>query len=111
MILPDIETIKKIIKEWVENYPRIVKVYLFGSYVKKNKPVPSDIDIAIEISEDESDTAFGLWCSEGSKMEKDLSSILSYPVDLEWFDKQETPTVRKGLEESNILIYEKPTSS
>jgi len=85
---------------------RITKVYLFGSYVKKNKPIPNDIDIAIEISHHENDTASGFWCGEGSKMEQELSNLLDYQVDLEWFDGDRTPRIKKGLDEGHIVLYE-----
>ncbi len=103
---PDIVKVKKIISEWISCNPRITKVCLFGSYVKKNKPIPDDIDIAIEISHKENDTAPGFWCSEGSKMEKELSSLLDYKVDLEWFNGDRTPTIKKGLGEGQIVLYE-----
>ncbi len=106
IVLPDIGKIKRIISEWVSCNHRIIKVYLFGSYVKKNKPIPNDIDIAIEISHNENDTAFGFWCGEGSKMEKQLSMLLDYQVDLEWFDGDRTPRIKKGLDEGQIVLYE-----
>jgi predicted nucleotidyltransferase len=105
---PDIVKVKKIINEWVSCNPRITKVYLFGSYVKKNKPIPNDIDIAIEISHNENDTAHGFWCGEGSKMEKQLSILLDYEVDLEWFNGNRTPRIKKGLDEGQIVLYEQP---
>lgn len=104
---PDIGIVKKIINEWVSSYPRITKIYLFGSYVKKNKLIINDIDIAIEISHNESDTASGFWCFEGNKMGEQLTRLLNYKVDLEWVDENKTPTIKKGLEAGNLLIYER----
>lgn len=106
MVLPNIEKIRKIIKDWVSYYPRITKVYLFGSYVKKNKPIPNDIDIAIEISHNENDTALGFWCGEAGKMKEELSNLLDYQVDLWHFDGDRTPTIKKGLDEGHIVLYE-----
>lgn len=111
MNLPDIGTIKKIIKEWAENHPRITKVHVFGSYVKKNKPVIEDIDIAIEISYNENDTPHGYWCGEASEMKEQLSKLLNYKVDLEWSDGERTKIIKKGLEEGSVLIYEKSVIS
>ncbi len=105
--LPGIETIRSKISEWAAYYPRITKVYLFGSYVNRNKPVINDIDIAIEISEDENDTSFGYYCGESSKMEEQLSKLLNYKVQLEWSDGDRTKIIKKGLKEACILIYEK----
>jgi predicted nucleotidyltransferase len=102
---PDIETIKKIIYGFVTDYPRITKAYLYGSYVKKDKSIINDIDIAIEISSNKNDTAFGFWCANGRIMQEQLGFLLNYKVHLEWFDLDETPTVRKGLEEGNILLW------
>ena len=104
---PDIKKIKRIINEWVTYYPCITKVYLFGSYVKKNKSVISDIDIAVEISQKDDDATV-FWCREGNRMEKQLSHFLDYKVQLELLDENEKPTIiEKGLDEGNILIYKR----
>jgi len=40
-------------------------------------------------------------------MEEELSYFLNYKIGLEWVNEEGTPTVKKGLEEGSILIYEK----
>ncbi|MDD5546876.1 MAG: nucleotidyltransferase domain-containing protein [Candidatus Omnitrophica bacterium] len=105
--IPDIDSVKKILLEWVTRHPRITRIYLFGSYAAGRIGCPSDIDIAIEIEDKEGDTAFGYWCSQGSKLQGQLTELLNYQVDLEWYDAEETPTVKKGLDVGNIVIYEK----
>jgi len=106
---PHIKKIKEIIEEWLKHNPRITKVYLFGSYVKKNKPSISDIDVAIEISGKTMDTAFGFWCSQADRMRKELNNLLNYKVDLWRFAGEETLTIKKGLDEGSILIYPCPS--
>ncbi len=105
--IPDIEIVKSALVKWARVNQRVVKIYLFGSYVTKAKHIPSDIDVAIEISNLDNDTVLGFWCSEGDKMEQELSNILNYKIDLEWFDEKETPTVRKGLDAGNIVVYKR----
>ncbi len=105
--IPEFHTVKSVLRKWVLCYPRITKIYLYGSYITKSKNPPDDIDIAIEIDSLDNDTALGYWCSEGSKMEQQLEALIKYNVDLEWFDAQETPTVRRGLEAGCITIYER----
>jgi len=107
VILPELSCIKKTLTEWAAYYPRITKIYLFGSYVKRDKPAINDIDIAIELSYKNSDTPFNYWCSEGNRMEKQLSRLLKYEVGLDYYAGDETPIVKKGLEEGNIIVYEK----
>lgn len=104
--IPNIEKIKKAIKKWIADNPRLTKVYLFGSYVKKNKIIPRDIDIAIEISDKEWDTASGFWCSEADNLKKQLSQILNYNVDVCWFNGDRSPIVKKGLTEGSMVMYE-----
>jgi len=105
--IPGIAKVRKVINEWVAYYPRIIKVCLFGSYVKRDKPVVGDIDIAMEISHKEGDTVFGFWCSEKDRMEKQLTHFLNYKADLHRSDGERTPTIKKGLDEGSILIYER----
>lgn len=104
--IPNLDDVKSALNKWAGLNLRITKIYLFGSYITKTKHPPSDIDIAIEISNKENDTTLGFWCSEGSKLEQELCSLLNYKVDLEWFDAQETPIVKKGLEAGNIVVYQ-----
>jgi predicted nucleotidyltransferase len=103
--LPDIETIKMFINDWAADYPRITKVSLYGSYVKKDKPTVDDIDIAIGISDDKSETAVVFMCDNRSSMQTQLCKGLNYKVHLEWFDGEETQTVKKGLEEAEIVVF------
>lgn len=105
--VPILEDVKAKLISWAENNHRITKVYLFGSYITKVKNPPRDIDIAIKISSKDNDTAHGFWCSEARKMEQELSRLLSYEVDLEWFDGNRTVVIQKGLEVGNIIVYEK----
>jgi predicted nucleotidyltransferase len=107
MDIPDITKLTAIIFEWASRLPRISKVYLYGSYVKRNKPVINDIDIAIEIVSEPDDCALALWCSEGEKMSAELNRLVSYKVHLEWFDAQATPVVRKGIEDGHVVVYER----
>lgn len=107
--IPDIKKIKEAISEWIIRNPRVTKVHLFGSYIKRNKIIPKDIDIAIEISEEENDTANGFWCGESKKMEKELSEIINYKIHLEWFNGDQTLTIKKGLGEGSVVIYERDT--
>ena len=104
--VPDLESVKSILINWAEINPRIIRIYLFGSYITKVKNPPGDIDVAIEISNKDNDIALGFWCHEGDRMERELSSLLNYKVDLEWFDETRTPTIKKGLEAGSIIIYE-----
>ena len=104
--IPDLESVKSILIKWAQINPRVAKIYLFGSYVTKTKIPPSDIDVAVEISNKDNDAAFGFWCHEGDRMERELSSLLGYKVDLEWLDETRTPTIKKGLKAGSVIIYE-----
>lgn len=106
-MIPEVDVVRKKLSEWAIHHPRITKIYLFGSYITRRSEHPSDIDIAIELENKQGDTAHGYWCSEGRKLEKQLTELLNYKVDLEWHDVEETPIVKKGIEAGSIIVYEK----
>ncbi len=105
MNVPELDKVKRIIQNWGIKNPRIIKVYLFGSFVTKKNTLPSDIDVVIEISNKENDTASGFWCGEGKKMESELSQLLEYKVHLNPVDNN-ARNVKKGLNEGSLLIYQ-----
>ncbi|MDE2009137.1 MAG: hypothetical protein KGJ09_03565 [Candidatus Omnitrophica bacterium] len=105
MGIPDLDTVRGKIQDWGIKNPRIIRAYLYGSFLTKKKSSPGDIDIAIEISSQKNDTASGFWCGEGKKMEEELSILLAYKVDLEWLNDR-SHIVKKGLADGSLLIYE-----
>jgi len=105
--VPEVEDVKRILREWVSHYPRINRIYLFGSYVTEDNKIPSDIDIAITIDGTSNDTALSYWCIEGEKLQNQLKNFFGYKVHLEWFDARETPTVKQGLDKGCIMVYER----
>ncbi len=47
-----------------------------------------------------------VWCFEADRLRESLQNLLPGPVQLEWYDPVETPTVHNGIVESSILVYD-----
>ena len=101
------EEVKKILCKWACENKVVRKVYMYGSRVKGDFKKSSDLDVAIEIDPEEGDTnVLATWICDKSKWEKELKLLLpGYKVHLEWYDKNETPKVRAGIENSGVLVY------
>lgn len=102
--MTDFEEIKNILCEWVKDKPFIKKVYIYGSYVMGCNH-PNDIDVAIEICCG-LETPLTTWVCEQKKLSEDLHGRSNkYKFHLELYEPNITPTVKKGLEQGNILVY------
>lgn len=101
-----LEQIKEIIKNWAIGQPLVRKAYIFGSRARDDWQENSDIDIAVEIKKMKNDeNEFTTWIFEKKKLESSLQDRLPFKLQLERHDIIETPTVRKGIKESSILVY------
>ena len=99
------------VRKWAAQQPFLRKVYFFGSRVAGNHSGSSDLDIAIEFDPignyRNCDTT---WICEGDQWAKELQELLPWRVQLEYHDPAgSTPTVSRGLEERNIVVYERAT--
>ena len=87
------DEIHRLICEWAVSRPFILKVWLYGSYLRQqdfrpDDPVdPSDLDIALQIA-----PIFGYgdmtttWIFHKATWREELSDLLRYPVHLENYD-------------------------
>ncbi len=108
----DLKDIARIVSTWAKGKPLINRVYLFGSRVRGDHDPQSDIDIAVELDPNEfqgSDETGGLatWMFETNGWKGELQKLLPVRVQLERYQQEQTHTVRRGLAESSVLIYEK----
>ena len=104
----DLEQIKIIVAEWAESESLVTKAYIYGSRAKGNYREDSDLDVAVEIEKQHGDTnVLTTWICEGGGLEKRLSAILPFKVQLENIEGAETPIVSSGVKSSSILVYER----
>lgn len=88
-------------------------MYLYGSRARGNSQPDSDIDIGIVMNRHSGDSnTLATWSGEGGRLEKDLRSKLSSPLDLQWYDKEreqlhndEASYVYDGILADGILLY------
>lgn len=104
----DINEIRTIVTAWAETQPLVLKVWLFGSRVRRTERPDSDIDIAVEIKPMPGDSsACATFSFEGEDLKASIQALLPMAVQLEWYGgPSETPTIHAGLQESSMLVYE-----
>lgn len=97
---------------WACAEPLVKRVYLFGSRVRGDHRLTSDIDIAVELDPavfkgvDESE-GLATWMHEAKVWREELQKLIPLKVQLERYHPDQTPTVGKGIERSSQLVYEK----
>ena len=90
---------------WASQLPFKVRVYFFGSYYKGTAKPDSDLDLAVEFLENHVN-AFLLWFDVHEKWQKELSRRFGVPVQLELYEGDKTPHLKKYLQEDSLIIYE-----
>ncbi|MDO3515185.1 nucleotidyltransferase domain-containing protein [Ralstonia pseudosolanacearum] len=103
-----INEIRNIVTAWAETQPLVLKVWLFGSRVRRTERPDSDIDIAVEVETRTGDSsAWTTFIFEADGLTASIQSLLPMKVQLEWYGGPvETPTIHAGLQASSMLVYE-----
>ena len=104
--------IKTIVAKWAESEPLVTKAYIFGSRAKGNYRDNSDLDVAVELEKQPGDSnVLATWICVGDSLEKRLSAMLPFKVQLENLDGAETLIVSSGVRSSSILIYDREATT
>ena len=90
--------------DWADNEPLIKSVHVFGSVIK-GSPHPDDLDIAVTLVETSEETDI-VWMDNNKRWTAELQLKIGHKVDLQL--DHDAPTVRAGLEEASVLIFERP---
>ena len=94
------EQIKRVVTEYFQDKP-VRKVYLFGSYARKEATEQSDVDLSFVLSDDARVSYFTL---AGYLL--DLEKRLNKKIDLVE-EKQIYDMIRPSIDRSKILILDK----
>lgn len=103
-ICMNIETLASIVRKWAEDKPQIFKIHFFGSRVKATNRPESDLDIALAVKPDINGTL--LWFEVHDTWLNELNALIPCDVQLELDEGSESPTIQRGLNEANYLVYE-----
>lgn len=97
-----------IVRAWASTIPEITHAYVFGSRARGDYRPESDLDIAIRLQARGRDPSPSVtWFGEGDKWERQLQSMLPVRLDLQSLDDIETPDIKRSIEESLRLIYQR----
>jgi uncharacterized protein len=104
----ELEEVARVVSRWARTKPIVRRAYLFGSRVRGEHRVDSDIDIAVEL-EPNLDESGGLatWMFEKEKWKEELQGLIPLEIQLERYHPEQTPTVGKGIGRSSQIVYEK----
>jgi len=92
---------------WALGKKIIKAIYFFGSRVRGDNHVNSDLDIAVELVFCDPDTALGHWTGHNVSWKTEIESILPWTIDLQWYHLYATKIIQQGIERSSIHVYEK----
>jgi predicted nucleotidyltransferase len=106
---PSHEQFVPAVRQWAAQWPQINRVFLFGSYVKRSKPAPSDLDMAIELTEEcwAGGDLFSFWFFVKSELTESVSQRISARPDVQLYDPLMMPNVAGYVAEHGVLVYEK----
>ena len=93
---PQVKDIKRIITQMLRKH-EVKRVALFGSYVRGEEKLESDIDIIVEFSERKS-------LLELVRIERELSEVLGIKVDL-LTEKSISPYLFDSIKKEMKVIY------
>ncbi|QVN18733.1 nucleotidyltransferase family protein [Burkholderia pyrrocinia] len=100
----DVRLAATAISRWAVTKPIIRRVFIFGSRVRDDFREDSDLDVAIEI-DGVNGNALATWMFDTKTWHAEISGLASFEIDLEFFDGDETPTIKAAIERSSVLIY------
>jgi predicted nucleotidyltransferase len=104
----DTDQIKEVVNEWAGSLPHKCRVYLFGSYHKGTTDTNSDLDIAVEFLEPYSEF---LWYDFSDEWQLCLSKNIGIKVQLEIYEGNRTPNLKRYLTGASTIIYDAYESS
>lgn len=99
-----------IIGTWAACNKNVLKVYLFGSRVKGNDHIDSDLDIAVVVADSTSNTALGRWFALADSWAEELQANLPVKIDLQLGNADlSTSVVAPAVADHGMLIFERKT--
>ena len=106
MILDLNETIDAL-RKWAKAKPEILALAIYGSYARGEQDENGDLDIAVLITDPSGrESSLTLWTCESDNWAEEISNLLQFPkIHLEWFDGDNTPSIKQGLQKAKILVY------
>lgn len=107
-----LENIIQSIEAWALQKPLVGKIWVFGSRVRHEARLDSDVDIAIEIDlsaakGSDASGGFATWSFECQSWSNELQTRLPFKVDVQQFLGARTPTIKNALNRSSALAYKK----
>jgi hypothetical protein len=108
-----LEAVAHAIAQWARAYPRIRRVYLYGSRIRganKDGGPDSDLDIAIELDTEDGQEILMYWYDHSTIWRNELRALVAaiapWPVQLEYYHSTNFRKVFAYVNECNVVVYE-----
>jgi predicted nucleotidyltransferase len=96
------------LRSWAAGNHRVARLVVFGSRARGDHAKDSDLDLAIDLTEDRHDTAAGLWVFSRKDWNRQLSDELGLDVRLVRVTDDDDGGIRRGLAADGIEVYRLP---
>jgi predicted nucleotidyltransferase len=94
--------------EWAASKRRIRRAWVYGSRLRGTQASDSDIDLALEIDQLETDEeTLADWMFESSEWQKELQALVPFKVQLEWYGGEGTPKITQYIACCSMLVFER----
>lgn len=105
----DIFRIRRIVAKWANEKCIVQNVRFFGSRTREKHNIDSDLDIAVTLIYSEPDVSLAYWFSVEDDWRNELSEIVRWKIDLQFYHPEFSQIVAKGIDRSSMFVYEQIT--
>lgn len=95
----------RLVNLWATDKKLIQEIHFFGSRVRRDNDEDSDLDIAVRLHIEDPDSALAYWMHNCDRWKAELSSILPWTIDIQWYHVIATPIIRAGIVEKSIRVF------
>ena len=105
-VIDELHRLSGLVNSWAKTKRHIASVDLFGSRVRGDHRIDSDIDIAVTLIQSNPDSAFAYFSLHHQEWLTELCQMVApIDVDLQWCHKTATITVNEGVKRSSVRIF------
>jgi predicted nucleotidyltransferase len=108
----ELDEIRRVVTEWGQGEPLVLRVWMYGSRAKGTARPDSDLDLAVELDpevfqrNDPVSGGLATWWAEDDRWEEELDARIHLSVHLQWYGPNDV-RVGPAVREYGILLYEK----
>lgn len=104
--IPGISSVQtEVLRQWASGNPRVAALTIFGSRARGTHRPGSDLDVAIELTEDTRETAAGIWTLKRQGWNGTLSEQIGLDVRLVRLTDDDDGGIGAGVSADGIEVF------